>query len=247
MVFNANIYQMTGRVHSKFKEIESYFYLKKNNEALVKANEYLMNKIKFSSINTDSSTTKKNRSYFDTMQNKSDFHFISARVVSNSLSSQSNYIVLNKGSQSGIHEGMGVVSPGLSMVGIVTGTTDNYAVVMSLLHKDSRISGKLLKGGSTGIVNWNGADPDYITISNVSKSEKVYKGDTIISSGFSTAFPKGVLIGKIDALYKDLTNNYYKLKLKTTTDFHNLENVLIIENQHQKGVQDVIEKIKIQP
>lgn len=247
MAFNATAYKITGKLNSNFKEVESYFYLRKTNNELVKANEYLMNKIKFGNTISDSSKIKTTSFYFDSVKNQSALHFVSAKVVSNSLSSQSNYVVLDKGSKNGIHEGMGVVTPGLSMVGIVTETTDQYAVVMSLLHKDSRISGKLLKGGSTGIVNWNGADPDFITINNISKSEKIYKGDTIISSGFSTAFPKGVLIGKIDALYKDLTNNYYKIKLKTTTDFHNLENVLLIENPHQQDVQQALDKIKTQP
>ena len=41
---------------------------------------------------------------------------------------------------------MGVVDPNHHVVGIITEVTNDYAVVMSILHKDSHISGKLLSG-----------------------------------------------------------------------------------------------------
>ena len=74
-------------------------------------------------------------------------------MVSNSVSAQNNFIVLGRGTAKQLKKGYGVVDLNNAVVGIVTDVSDNFAVVMSLLHKDSKISGKLLKGGETGTVN----------------------------------------------------------------------------------------------
>ena len=215
---------------------------------MLKANEYLYNKLKSDFSLPDSLP----RTYIDSIKVDSlvkyrKYSYLGAKVVSNSVSNQSNYIVLDKGKNNGVKEGMGVIDPNSAVVGIVTEVTDDYAVVMSLLHKDSHISGKLLKGGETGILSWNGVDPKYISISNISKSAKVLKGDTIISSGFSTALPKGMYVGFVEALYKESSSNFYKIKFRSAANFHNIQYVYVIKNADQDGVKDALDKIKKQP
>ena len=225
-----------------------YFSLKKTNDSLLKANELLYNKLKSDFSVPDSL----NRSFIDSIKVDSiiqykKYNYLGARVVSNSVSSQSNYIVLDKGISAGVKEGMGVIDINNAVVGIVVEVIDHYAVVMSLLHKDSHISGKLKKSGETGILTWDGADPDVISINNISKSAKINKGDTIISSGFSTAFPKGMLIGRIAAMEKDFSSNFLKIKFKPSASFYNIEYVFIIQNVDQDAVQQVLNKVKTLP
>ena len=74
----------------------------------------------------------------------------------NSVSAQNNFIVLSRGSNQNIRTGMGVIDPNTGVVGVVTDVSADYSVVMSLLHKDSRLNGKLSKTGETGTINWDG-------------------------------------------------------------------------------------------
>ncbi len=141
---------------------------------------------------------------------------------------------------------MGVVDPGNSVVGIITEVTDDFAVVMSLLHKDSRLSGKLLKGGETGTLTWDGKVPNIITLTNIPKSAKVAKGDTIITSGFSTTFPKGMMIGTVLEVLAEKSTSNYRIKFKTSTDFYNLQYVYAIDNRDQEAVNDILDKLKQQ-
>ncbi len=247
-VFSNTANNLTGGINSKYADIQQYFYLKKTNDSLLKANEFLYNKLKADFSLPDSLP----RTYIDSIKIDSltkyrKYSYMGAKVVSNSVTNQSNYIVIDIGKKNGIKEGMGVINPNNSIVGIVTEVTERYAVVMSLLHKDSHISGKLLKGGETGILTWNGVDPNYISISNISKSAKVVKGDTIISSGFSTAFPKGMYIGFVEALYKESGSNFYKIKFRSATNFNDLQYVYVIESADQQGVKEALDKIKKQP
>jgi rod shape-determining protein MreC len=247
-VFTNTANNLSGGINTKYAGIQQYFYLKKTNDSLLKANESLYNKLKADFSLPDSLP----RTYIDSMKVDSfvkyrKYSYLGAKVVSNSVTNQSNYIVLDKGKNHGVKEGMGVIDPNSAVVGIVTEVTEEYAVVMSLLHKDSHISGKLQKGGETGILSWNGVDPNYISISNISKSAKVLKGDTIISSGFSTALPKGMYIGFVEALYKESSSNFYKIKFRSAANFHNIQYVYVIQNADQDGVKDALDKIKKQP
>ncbi|WP_315820101.1 rod shape-determining protein MreC [Paraflavitalea speifideaquila] len=124
---------------------------------------------------------------------------------------------------------MGVLSPS-GVAGTVVFTSKNMAVVMSLLHSQSRQSGKLKKSGETGQIFWDGLNPSYLTMTNLPKSMQVNKGDTIITSQYSSRYPQGVMIGTVAEIVDDKSSNFYTLKLKTATDFYNLEHATVVEN-----------------
>lgn len=239
--------QLTGKVNSQYSKVDNYFHLKRTNDSLVKANEALYNKLKIDFELPDTTS----RSIIDTIRIDSlleyrKYTYRHSRVVSNSISAQNNFIVLSGGKKQQLREGMGIVDISNAVVGIITEVTSDYAVVMSLLHKDSKLSGKLLKGGETGTVNWDGKEPNILTLSNIPKSAKVAKGDTIITSGFSTAFPKGMMIGTVTAVYAETSSSNFRIKFRTSANFYNLQYVYAIDNAQQEQVNQILDKIKQQ-
>jgi rod shape-determining protein MreC len=192
-----------------------------------------------------------NRTVIDTIRVDSltqyrKLSFVSAKVVGNSVSTQNNFIVIKNSQGIQLKPGMGVVDVNNSVVGIITEVDGNYAVVMSLLHKDSHISGKLAKTGETGTLNWDGKEPNLIFLSNIPKSAKITKGDSIITSGFSTSFPMGLMLGRVEAVYADAASTNYKVKFRTATNFYNLQYVYVIINADQEPVKKILDKIKTQ-
>ena len=139
---------------------------------------------------------------------------------------------------------MGIVDANSAVVGIITEVSGGYAVVMSLLHKDSHISGKLLKGGETGTLNWDGKEPNIITLSSIPKTAKVAKGDTILTSGITTTFPYGLMIGTVDYVAADKSTNNYVIKVKSTANFYNLQYVYAIDNYQRDEINRLVEKAK---
>ena len=239
--------QLTGKVNTQYSRINNYFHLKRINDSLVKANENLYNKLKIDFELPDTTT----KSMIDSIRVDSILQFrkytyLNARVVSNSISTQNNFIVLSRGKSGQLHEGMGVVDPGNGVVGIITEVTADYAVVMSLLHKDSHISGKLFKGGETGTLSWDGKAPNIITLMNIPKSAKVVKGDTVITSGFSTTFPKGMMIGTVDEVFAEKSTSNFRIRLRTAANFYNLQYVYAIDNSQQEPVNKILDKLKQQ-
>lgn len=240
----ANLF--TGKINLQYDKIDYYFQLKKTNDSLVAANEKLYNKLA-SNFNIPDSGSKEviDSIRIDSILQYRKFNYMTAKVVSNSVTSPSNFLVLQSVNTSLMRVGMGVVDPNNAVVGVITDVSDEFAVVMSLLHKDSRISGKLLKTGETGTIIWDGKYPNLVTLTGIPKSTKVAKGDSIITSGFSIIFPKGLMLGRVEEVYLEKSTNNYKINVRTTSNFYNLEYAYVINSTQQPHIDSLLEKAKM--
>ncbi len=244
-VFGNIANQLTGKVNTQYSRVEHYFRLKKTNDSLVSANEKLYNKLKANfELPDTSSKTVIDTIRVDSIEQHRKYTYFGAKVVYNSVASQNNFIVLGRGQAQQLKEGMGIIDPNNAVVGIITELSKDYAVVMSLLHKDSHISGKLLKGGETGTLNWDGRIPNIISLIGIPKSAKVAIGDTIISSGFSTSLPKGMIIGTITELIPEKSTSNYLIRFRSATNFYNLEYVFAIDNKQTEDINNLLDKVK---
>ena len=245
-MFGSSANKITGKVNSQYNKIEYYFQLKKTNDSLVKANERLYNKLAQNYDIPDSVATKEviDSIRVDSVLQYRKFTYMQAKVVANSVTSQNNYAVLHSANASKMRVGMGVVDPVNAVVGVITEVSGDYAVVMSLLHKDTKISGKLFKTGETGTVSWDGKNPNLITLSGISKGVKIAKGDSVITSGFSAIYPKGLLVGRIDEIYLEQGTSNYRIMLRTGANFHSLEYAYAIDNSQQLEINRLLENTK---
>ena len=243
--FGNTMNRLTGNINKQYNKVEYYFQLKRTNDSLVKANERLYNMLHRDFNISDSA----DRTVIDTMRIDSllqfrKFNYLNAKVVSNSVSSQSNFIVINGPNVKKFTSGMGIIGVNNDVVGVITEVDGDYAVVMSLLHKDSKLSGMLLKGGETGTLSWNGESPNILTLTGISKGAKVAKGDTIITSGKSAIFPKGLLMGRVTDVRAETSNNNYKITFRTAADFNTIEYVYAIQSVDAEPVKKLIDKAK---
>lgn len=84
-------------------------------------------------------------------------------------------------------------------------------------------------------------DYRYAKLSQIPMSEKIKAGDTIVTSGYSSMFPKGVMIGTIEE-YKAIPELYfYAIQVKLSTDFKNLRYVYVVSDL-EKIEKDAVEK-----
>lgn len=219
-----------GWVSSRYDNVESYFTLRKTNEELSFKNEELQNKLKENYFKIDTGAMQVNdRELSDTLQKYKQYVWRSAKVVNNSIGLQNNFITIHRGEKQGVKKDMGVISAS-GVVGSVISTSENYAVVMSLLHRQSRVSARIKKTGELGIIQWDGESPLFLKMSNVPKSVNINLGDTIVTSQYSYLFPKGIMIGTVAEVINDKASNFYTLKMSPSTDFYKLEYVMVVEN-----------------
>lgn len=237
--------EITGRVSERYSNVEYYFHLKKENEALARRNEALLNQLRADYQAPDTATVLvKDTVAYDTLGHFRRFLYREAMVVNNSATLQNNYITIHRGENQGVQKDMGVISSD-GLVGTVVNVSENFAVVMSLLHRQSSVSAKMKKTGEVGKVQWEGNSPLYITLTNVPKSVQVQRGDSVVTSGYSLRFPEGILVGTVDAIMDDKASNFYTMRLKTAANFFNLGHVYVIENlqkEEQKKLEEATRK-----
>jgi rod shape-determining protein MreC len=245
-MFGDTANKLTGKVNTQYDKVEYYFRLKKTNDSLVKANERLYNMLAQNYDIPDSIATKQvvDSIRIDSILQFKKYTYINSKVVANSVTSQNNYVVLHGANVSKMRPNMGVVDPSNGVIGVITEVSGNYAVVMSLLHKDSKLSGKLFKTGETGTVTWDGKDPNLITLSGISKGVKVAKGDSVITSGFSAIYPRGLLLGRINEIYPEGGTSNYRIVLRTAANFHTIEYAYAIDNNQQQEIDRLLENTK---
>lgn len=244
-VFSNTVNQLTGKVNEQYSKVEYYFKLKRTNDSLVKANEKLYNMLKADFEFPDTTSRIVIDSIrVDSMEQYRKYRYYPAKVVYNSLTAQNNFIVLGRGAGQDLKKDMGIVDPNGGVVGIINEVSKDYAVVMSLLHKDSKISGKLLKGGEIGTVTWDGKRPNIFLFSGIAKGVKVARGDTIISSGYSVSFPKGLMMGRVEEVIPEKTTSFYSIIFRSAADFYNLEYVYAIDNKQAESINEILDKVK---
>ncbi|HSV11739.1 MAG TPA: rod shape-determining protein MreC [Hanamia sp.] len=237
--------EVTGNLNKKYNSIEYYFQLKKTNDSLVKANAELYNKLKQDyevpdTVNKMVIDTLK----VDSLQQQRKYLYMPAKVVYNSINLLNNYIELHRGAQQGITSDMGVIDVNSSVVGTVVEVSNNYAVVMSLLHEQSNLSARLKKGGETGFVSYDGKTPGILYLKDISKQAKINQGDTIVTSGFSDKFPRGLLIGYVKDILNDKSSSTFTIRVIPAANFENLQYAYIINNLQKEEPEQLLKKVK---
>jgi rod shape-determining protein MreC len=236
--------EMTGKVSEKYNTVEYYFKLKKTNEALVKENLELRSLLRQNYEGPDSTHHVVIDSIkIDSLIKIQRFKYYDAKVVGNFVSAQNNYFIIHRGSNQSIQKDWGVISP-QGIAGRVVNVSANYATVMSALSRQFTINARLKKGGERGSVKWDGESPLYLVMKDVPKSAQVAKGDTVITSELSSIYPGNIMIGVISEIVDDKSSNFFSLRIKTATNFFNLEYVYIIEDMQAAEKQQLEQAVK---
>lgn len=232
LIFAHNRYQQTvfvnvtgkfsGAVLKSYHYFTSYIYLKDANEKLAIENAWLREHIHPAFLKSDSKQFVLN----DTLY-RLHYQYINAEVISNTTNFRDNYLLLNKGSRQGIRNHMAVIAE-QAIVGQVIAVSDNFSWVMSVLHKDSKISAKFQKNNQLVNVEWTGGSYRKGEVREIPKHVQVKAGDTIVTSGNSNIFPGGIIIGQISDFVDNKAENFNSATLMFTIDYNRLAYVQVV-------------------
>lgn len=239
--------ELTGKVNERYNNIQYYFKLKNTNEALAKENVYLRNLLRENYQSPDTLRRLVIDSIrVDSIKKFQRFTYYDARVVGSFVSGEMNYLTIHRGEAQGIKKDMGVIGP-QGIVGRIVTASENYAAVMSMLNRNFRVKAKLKKSGDNGTVEWDGASPQYVLLRDIPKSAPIANGDTVLTSELSSIYPPGIMVGTIAGSIKDASSNFYIIKLKTATNFSNVQYVTVIDDlqkTERQQLEDSTKKIK---
>ncbi len=223
---NAVMYDWTsaisGGVNNIYNDIAEYFSLRRTNFILGEENAILHARMPQAIYLADTQVYTRSDSIL-----QSEYRFISAKVISNTTNRRNNYLMINKGKMHGIEPHMGIII-GDKIVGQVVSVSRHFSWVMTVLHKEAKISARFLKNNQLVSVEWPGGNYRIGVVKEIPKHLIVSMGDTIITSGNSEIFPEGILVGTIKREEEHQDENFNTATLTFLTDFNGLGYVEVV-------------------
>ena len=130
----------------------------------------------------------------------------------------------------GVRKDMGVVC-GQGIVGIVYLCNEHYSVVIPVLNEQSNISCTIRGRGYFGYLRWHGGSPETAYVEDIPRHAHFRLGDFIVTSGYSSVFPPGIIVGRIKHVYNSENGLSYRLNIALSTDFSRLRDVSVINDR----------------
>lgn len=241
LLFRYNSYQgsvwfssanaVTGKVYEWDSAVESYFSLSGVNSQLTQRNAFLEQQVRM----LDDSIARLTRSQEATVTRLSSMvpfqgcRLIPAKVVANMVNRYDNLITIDKGSADGVKRDMGVVC-GMGVVGIVYLVSEHYSIVIPALNSHSNISCTIQRRGYFGYLRWRGGSSQLAYLEDVPRHAHFKLGDNVVTSGYSSVFPPGVMVGKVLHVFNSADGLSYRVQVKLSTDFARLRDVCLVDD-----------------
>ena len=238
-VFLSSSNSMVSGMYEWSNSVVEFFKLRAANDNLSEENTALKNQIinlqnKLSMLKPETSDSVHFR-----IPPEMEYQFISAKVINSSTNKLQNYITLNKGAIDGIKIDMGVISDE-GVVGIVKTVSNRFSVVIPILNPKIEVSCKFKRNNYNGGLLWSGEDYRYANMTDIARHVEIKLGDTIITSGLTSAFPEGIPVGNIEDFKIKESDAYYRIKVKLAVNFRTLSHVKVINYlnfQEQKELE----------
>lgn len=211
---------LVGFVTDIVSSVDAYFGMPTRNHRLEAENEILRAEV----IALQQELGAKKRS-----ARQKPFRALGAEVIKSTLHKATNLMTINKGAKDGVKEEMGVVCSS-GVVGVVSLTSEHYAIVIPLINTKSMVSCRVVGSEYFGTMQWQRGNTEETIVQGVPRHAEVSVGDRIETNGYSDIFPSGIPIGEVIKVDDSSDGLAYVLTVRLSTDFSNLRDVSVITN-----------------
>ncbi len=232
---------LAGNIYTAMTNVDSYFGLKDENEALINHNNALINEVEALKNRLRKYEDSTSIAVIEQTYHNDGFYYNTAKVVNNSINRINNFITIDKGLSQGVGDQMGVFNH-QGVIGVTVTASDNFTVVMPLLNSRSIISCKV-KDKALCTLKWDGSDTQHSYLIDLPRYELFESGDTVVTSGFSSMFPAGIPLGQIERLEDSADGQSYRAQVKLFVDFSNIDNVFVVGNSNREEQEYLEESI----
>lgn len=245
LLFGFNSYQgsvyftaanaVSGKIYEIHSATLSFIHQAENNEALTKRNIILEQELTRLQSLLDKEGTGKDSSVI-AMNDSAlrQLRIISAKVITNEVNKAENYITINKGTRDGVMPDMAVTS-GLGPVGVVYMASPHYSIVVPIINTKAALSVRIRGERYFGNLHWDGRNINEAEVEDIPRFAKFdTRNAWIETSGYSSIFPEGLIIGRVKKVTHSSDGLSYKLTVELTTDFARLRDVVVVNNKHQQ-------------
>ena len=232
-VYFSSANAVAGKVYEYNSSVTTFFNMSQSNKKLSERNLILEQQVRaltqyIATHHSDSLAMEQCQK-----QALAGFKLIPAKVIQSTINREDNLITIDKGKADGIHEDMGVAC-GTGVVGVVYMASDHYSIVLPVINVNSNISVMIRKRGYFGFLHWKGTPSDIAYVDDVPRHARFALGDYVVTNGYSSIFPPGIMVGKILHVFNSSDGLSYRVQLRLSTDFGKLRHVCVIDNSALK-------------
>lgn len=150
---------------------------------------------------------------------------VAATIIGEDVTSWFRTLVINRGSSSGIREGMAVISAD-GVVGQTVKVSPSASRVLLLTDHASGISATIQRSRARGVVK--GKSEMLCTLEFTTREEDVKVGDTVMTSGIGGIFLKGLPIGEVTMVKRGEYGIFQTVSIRPSVNIPHLEEVLVV-------------------
>lgn len=232
-VYFSSANAVAGKVYEYNSSVTTFFNMSQSNKKLSERNLILEQQVR--ALTQYIATHHGDSLAMEQCQKQAlaGFKLIPAKVIQSTINREDNLITIDKGKADGIHEDMGVAC-GTGVVGVVYMASDHYSIVLPVINVNSNISVMIRKRGYFGFLHWKGTPSDIAYVDDVPRHARFALGDYVVTNGYSSIFPPGIMVGKILHVFNSSEGLSYRVQLRLSTDFGKLRHVCVIDNSALK-------------
>ncbi|HMB16610.1 MAG TPA: rod shape-determining protein MreC [Pelovirga sp.] len=147
-----------------------------------------------------------------------------AQVIGEDVTPWARTIVIDKGTRSGLRQGLAVVSAD-GVVGRVIKISSYSSRVLLITDPSSAVAALIQDTRSRGILRGHG---DRLSVEYMEHDATVQPGSLLVTSGMGGVFPKGLPLARVVSKSHDDFDLFQRIEAVPSADFSRLEEVLVI-------------------
>jgi rod shape-determining protein MreC len=153
------------------------------------------------------------------------FPTLAAKVIGRQHQSWLKSVIIDRGSANGITVGLPVVVPS-GLVGKIKETGRTTSKVLLITDPNFKVAAIVQSSRDQGLLE--GDFTGRCKLKYLTDPGGIKEGDLVITSGLDGTYPKGISLGEIIRIHKELGGLFWYAEVKPKADIAKLEEVLVI-------------------
>jgi len=223
--FQKTFFILSRSTSQTFKFLGSISELRQENERLLKENYSLSGELSFLKEQKKENETLRQQLNLDL---RKKFDLEASFVIGQDSQRLGSWIMIDKGSSSGIKSGMPVIAFENILIGKVEEVNFKSSKINLLSYSESAVNAFDSETGAKGIIK--GEYNLGIVMDMISQEEAVNSGDTVMTSGLGSDMPKGLLIGRVQEVKSSEDNLFQKAIITPGVKYSKIDIVFVVKN-----------------
>ncbi|PJI07131.1 MULTISPECIES: rod shape-determining protein MreC [Clostridium] len=204
--------------------------VQKENETLKSKNSQLKQKAAaYDSLKNENAELKR---MFKFKEDHSEYDYVGGDIVLKSGSGILKGYVINKGTKDGVKPGMAVINDA-GLIGKVTSAASNYCKIETISSENVSVAALIQRTQVndcivTGYTDNADKSKNLAILTMLPLNSDIKEGDTIVTSGIGSDYPKDIIIGKVTSVEDNKGKMEREAIIEPAVDFTRLQRVFIV-------------------